>query len=234
MQRNPSKAAGFYFLELALLLPLALAAVLSITDCIKILTTYSHIKELSLASLRNATTTRGRATTISDPGHTTSYAWYKHTWSGTTLQSTPAPIAYSAVPPGECFSSPNVSCTSEFNGTITKTNAAHREINPDIILDYITADPMIKALVSSNQCSIANKTGCVHTEVTLPGENDLSSEEIRVSITATIPTIFLKFLLQPITGEESVQIQILTTQSMETQFIQQEPLIRNSGFNSNF
>lgn len=236
MRVNLSKASGFYFLELALVLPLALATVLSIADCIKILTTYSHFKELSLASLRNATTTSGRAITISEPGHNISYAWYRHNWSGNSLHSSPNPIAYSATPPGECFSSPNVSCTSEFNGTLIKANSALREINTDIILKSITTDPMIRALVGRNinQCTISTETGCVHAQVTLPGENDLSAGEIQVSITANVPTIFLKFVFKPITGRESVQIQILTTQSMETHFIKQEPLIRNSGFSSNF
>jgi hypothetical protein len=236
MRTNLSKAAGFYFLELALIVPLALAAVLSIADCIKILTTYSHFKEVSLASLRNATTISGRAITISEPGHSILYAWYRHSWRGNSLHSSPNPITYSATPPGECFSSPNVSCTAEFNGTLVKANSALREINTDIILQSISTDPMIRALVGRNinQCTISTETGCVHAQVTLPGEDDLSAEEIQVSITANIPTIFLKFILEPITGRESVQIQILTTQNIETHFVKQEPLIRNSGFNSTF
>ena len=225
------RQSGYYLMELAVIIPIVFSLALGLTDAMNILTAYSQMLEVSTTTLEQATRIAGTSATFSEDNQKPSYDWYQYTYNPSDGSSTKKHLGTAMTAPAVCRTGGSVSCTAEFTNEYIGDSAAIRDIDIDEVLDLIANDPQTRSILGelSPTCDIANDARCINAVVTKPGTADVGDEEVRLQLTANIPTIFLKYVYGPILGRDFIQLSATTTKPMETNFLQQSPLIFNHG-----
>ena len=233
---NKQNQSGYYVMEMAVLIPAALTLALSVADVMNILTAYSQLLEIAHTTLEEATSIAGESAPFTESERKPRYDWYKHTYNPNSGNTQKVHLGSSNTPPSECHVGGVVSCTAEFNNHYDDGDERTREIDRDKILSQIANDPVTRSVLGelAPTCNIQTDERCMVATIHRPGENGLGDEQVQLQLTANVPTIFLKYIYQPFFGQDFVQVSTTTTRVMETQFLQQSPLIMNNGFGADF